>query len=414
MINTTYYPFFTTLALFLQLIGNALCASEQWAVVKVPVTDVSGKELVLSENTPYYAYYNAFPYSPDKGTDSCCRVHQLKFNELVKVHTCTDTEVECELANICCIGRNETAIKTFWALKEDFLFLDSIAPSEQLHIPSSYKIGQNPAISNHNVLTLTQPWLDKETGRIYSAGTRFVRDSLQDTMDYYSISMISNDGKSSCLKRVPRSVALIKYPTDPSQAVDLFVSILKTWTQQTDGVLPYVFGGCSHTGKRSTKSFSLISGSENVTFWQRKPVPLGALSGVDCSNLVLCVAQICGIPYFYKNTTTLTAYMKPLKKGKAVKKGDLIWFPGHVMIISDLDENKLIEASGYGAGYGDVHEITVDKVFKDIHNFSELTTAYNKEQSLELLNVQGKAVRSIPPIKLFPLKKLWKHAIVSK
>ena len=35
-----------------------------------------------------------------------------------------------------------------------------------------------------------------------------------------------------------------------------------------------------------------------------------------------------------------------------IKVGDLIYFPGHVMIVSDLAKNLFIESAGYSVGFG--------------------------------------------------------------
>ena len=409
MIKKIQHTLYVLFILGASLLGRAVTASETWALVKVPITDLTSKDLTYFEDLPY-AYYHKFPYSPEGGTNQCLRLHQLKFNELVKIHDVSENGVRCEVESFFC-RQNETDSKTFWALKEDFLFLNDLSPDTELvsHIPPPYKIGQSPSLSNHNVLTLTQPWLDQETDTTYSAGTRFVRNASQDTANSYAISMIDVQLGTSVVKHIDRSLALVTYPQDPSKAAELFVQLLKKWATTQEGILPYVWGGCSHTGNRASDDFSLVSYKDISTFWQREPVPMGTFSGFDCSGLVLCAAQICGIPYFFKNTTTMLACMKPLKEGKTLKEGDLIWSPRHVMVVSDREKNMLIEAVGYSAGYGKVHEISVDKAFKGIHNLSELTTAYEQQTPLERLNSKGVVSTTTPfTIKILSLKSLWK------
>ncbi len=69
----------------------------------------------------------------------------------------------------------------------------------------------------------------------------------------------------------------------------------------------------------------------------------------------------------------------------------------------------LIEAVGYEAGYGRVHEISIDKVFKQISTYAELVTAYQKETPLERLHSSGRPLKAVYEVKLFALKSLWNN-----
>ncbi len=397
----------------LLVLGNNIYASEEiWAVVKVPVTDLSVEKLTHFKDSSS-TYYNKFPYSPEIGRLSCARSHQLKCNELVKVHTCLENEIECEVQHFFGLDRTQQRCKKFWGLKKDFVFLQDLPCQLVLtSIPPSYTIDESPSLSNKNILTLTHPWFNQTTEETYSVGTRFVRSSSNDTKEQYAIVTLAASAETFILCYVPLSSALVEYPQDPSQAADLFVKLLQEWVHTQDGIIPYVWGGCSHTGKKVAPSFALTSErrkEESISFWTRESHEPGPLSGFDCSGLVLCAAQICGIPYFYKNTTTASQCMKALEPEELLNKGDILWCPGHLMVITDVENNLLIEAIGYGIGYGKLHEISVEKAFKEVKNFSELVATYRKGLPLERLNNKGCPTNKPTPFKILTMKSVWKN-----
>lgn len=392
--------------------SKGLSAEETWALVKVPSTDLSLGRLSRSTYSPY-AYYNEFPCAPDKGASACLRFHQLKFNELVKVRTHSAHEVKCEVQHFFYRGHDKKEYKTAWVLKEDLIFLKDLPYKSVLpHIPPPCRRNVPVSQYNKNILTLTQPWFDKKTGHTYSAGTRFVRNASADTKDSYAIFVIASDSLRSRVRHVPREVALVAYPQDIPQATALFVKILKEWAHAQEGIIPYVFGGCSYNGKIVPRGFSLIShirSGKEISYWQRKNLQQQSLSGFDCASMILCAAQICGIPYFYKNSSTLYCEMEMLKKNETIQDGDILWYSGHLMVVSDVKKNLLIEAAGYDTGYGKVHEISIDKVFKRIATYKELVAAYHKKAPLERLHSSGRSLKPIYNLKIFTLKSLWKN-----
>lgn len=388
-------------------VSTACGESGTWALVKVPNTDLSVNRLSFCKDAPY-AYYNQFPYSPYKGLSACLRIHQLKFNELVKVVTCLKDEVECEVPHFFYKGSDNKEYKTFWVLKRDLVFLKDLPSKTVLsHIPPPYRRNSSVTHLNKNVLTLTNPWFDTITRRTYSAGTRFMRCPSRDAKDRYAIFVLAGDLCRSHVSFVPRLSALVEYPKRIEQTITLFVRILKQWAHARDGIIPYVFGGCSYSSRIEPGDFSLVSHTrlgEEIAYWQRKELQQRVLSGFDCSGMILCAAQICGIPYFYKNTVTIGKYMEKLKKGEMLSEGDFIWYSGHVMVVSDSKKNLLIEAVGYESGYGRVHEIPIDKVFKHIKTYKDLVAAYEKGTPLERLHSTGRSLKMIYDLKILSLK----------
>lgn len=126
--------------------------------------------------------------------------------------------------------------------------------------------------------------------------------------------------------------------------------------------------------------------------------------------MILRGAQLCGIPYFFKNSTTLAQNLTPLQKNEDLENGDLIWFLGHVIIISDVKNNLVVEARGYEHSYGRVHEASLKTQFNNISTYEDLKKAYLEHIPLERLNLQGIVAKEIPTFKLLKLKSVWPQA----
>ncbi|MBA3751317.1 hypothetical protein H0X06_00755 [Candidatus Dependentiae bacterium] len=391
-------------------VGNKIAATDRWALVKVPSADLSAERLSRFQGLPPFSY-STFPCAPDKGFSIGFRIHQLKFNELVKVQTCLKDEVECEVQHFFYRGHDKKDYKTFWIDRKDLVFLKDLPPKEVLSsVPPPCRMSDFSYQCNKNVLTLISPWSDLRTRKTYSAGTRFMRCSAKDTKDRYAVFILDMSSFKSVVSYVPTPFALISYPQKQFQARALFVQVLKEWAHNHNGIIPYVFGGCSHNGKIISRGFSIACGlrdDEKISYWHRNHIQSQPLSGFDCSSMILCAAQICGIPYFYKNSFTLYYYMKTLKENEKLQEGDLLWYSGHVMIVSDVKKNLLIEAAGYDTGYGKVHEISIDKLFQGIKNYTELIACCKRGNELKRLHSKGHPYKSIENLKILALKSLW-------
>src|SRR5205814_4688733 len=118
----------------------------------------------------------------------------------------------------------------------------------------------------------------------------------------------------------------------------------------------------------------------DYSFYEHERDTQSPKNGFDCSGVILRAAQIAGIPYFCKNTTTIAQCLTPLKSEQQLREGDLILIKGHVMIVSDITKNLLIEARSYGHGYGKLHEISIDQVFEGIETYKDLCDAYYEKK----------------------------------
>jgi len=63
-----------------------------------------------------------------------------------------------------------------------------------------------------------------------------------------------------------------------------------------------------------------------------------AYSGFDASGLILRAAQIAGLPYFYKNSTTALANLHAVLPARLPKEGDILGAVGKglIVVVSDI------------------------------------------------------------------------------
>lgn len=301
----------------------------------------------------------------------------------------------------------------YWTLKKN------ITPIAQLR-KNNVKLSELPEPINfekhqsvgtaQTVVTLAYPYTSKELGIVLSAGTRFVttgatRDAM---LEVYALKTPSLKISTILL---PKELCIEEKERSREEHIALYLETLKLWVRENDGSIPYVWGGCS-LGKRQTADTFVIKESAptktSKQYWFEWPGHSeGTAWGLDCAGLVARTAQIAGIPYFYKNTTTLAHFLKPVNDRKELRNGDLIWIPGHVMIVSDVHKNLIIEARCYKHGFGKVHEIKLGDVFKGIPTFTRFMKAVQNHEPLQRLHKDGTVVQTVKNYKLLSIASAW-------
>ncbi len=317
------------------------------------------------------------------------RCYQLLFNEIVTIVARQDEKVKVEIPNIYFYGscRNVLQGNSFWICKKSICLLDGLKKEDGIKIPP---ITFDYLNYYNKIVTLVYPFYDPVTKKIYSAGTKFVLTG-KPKRDCYSVFIF--DSQSFCFKqtKIPKDLCLLYQAKTTQEKIDDFLFILKQWTNLDGGYIPYVWGGSSFC--------YVLQQDQNPPDWI-------AQCGFDCSCMITRAAQIAGLPYFFKNSTTLHQLCTPIQPHDFVHNGDIIWFAGHVMIVADIIKNLIIESRGYGAGFGRVHEIHISKIFQNIHTFSELINAYKKNESVWLLHADGTPRLQIKEFMIFNLKQL--------
>jgi len=362
------------------------CYSYQ-AVVVTRVADLVGEPFVPPPTTKNSAHSVKKAYQKltvtNRPNKSCLRIHQLLFNELVDIIDERDHQVCLTFRGVLCQTPATTEPQTtFWSLKSNFVRTDTLPEDIRAAIPPPIDFSNPLSTNREHIIGLAKPWYDATSKHTFSVGTRFVakkRTSKKSTTKQCTVTIVNPIKKLSYHVNIPTAVCMKDSQRNKRHA---FINILKQWAHESTPI-PYVLGGCSYVPSPH-------------------PHLITPFCGFDCSGLIVRAAQLCGLPYFFKNTYTIEHNAQAICPDQA-KNGDLLWLPGHVMIISDLKNNLLIEARGYDHGYGKVHEIAVHNVFENIANYDDLMKAIQTHTPLRRLNSAGKPIGNHTLVKIFKL-----------
>jgi len=390
-----FYLFFAFLTSFLAY-GFA-----DKAVVIVPVADLLKKS--ARELFPACSVEQAYAQLP-LGDTFCKREYQALFNEVVDVMQEVAGEVQIRLPHIIYFDKERGCYdNSYWTLRSNVIRIDELIERgvERALVPPPIS---SPLYKWHHaqyrVVTLTMPYT-QPAGRHYSAGTRFmalVHTLHDDFIECHTIDQQCNH----VVLMLPANICMWNYNTSLRERRSAFVALLKQWAHLQSGFIPYVYSGSSFIEPYYNDTCILTVSTMGEPLFTRPAIQVPA-AGLDCSCLISRAAQICGLPYFYKDSTTIERNLVPVKSLEQLQEGDVIWFPGHVMLISDIKNNCIIEARGYEAGFGKVHELPLQNIFKDICTFEQLMAAYVQHRPLTLLASNGSIRYTISRYKILSL-----------
>lgn len=402
--------------------GGALYSntSPQKAFISVPVADLTVEPYFLfsKKEKSVEEYYHKIPFSGS--WDACKRAHQLLFNEIVTVLEEHGPEVKIQISNFYFLKENESIPSdTYWMLKKNITYLEDLKQKKDdlsyIPHPISYKANNISDSYFEKIITLKKPFYDPVTKEIYSVGTRFVSvpdQEIKGTFDqgFFEVYIFDNLAKKIKTTQIPKVNCVRNYSSNPDDKIQNFVQVLRLWAYQKEGAIPYVLGGWSWTITCPTNDYEILQEKESSNYSiHRKKWPQISKTGFDCMGVIGRAAQVCDIPFYIKNTTTLLQNLEPLKKGEDIQEGDIIWYPGHVMVISSLKKNLIIEARGYERGYGKVQEISLENTIKEIKNFTELKNRYLEAKPITILYSDGRPWKTFKHFKILRIKSIWKN-----
>jgi len=413
------------------LVGSPLVGSPLVGSPQVKNSIASNKK---SKHSSYEAYktYETYENLPLEAKEVfyCKRIHQLLFNETVEILEETKKEVKIKILNSFYSDKYGIKQSTYWARKKDFILFDKLKKKklDLSYIPHPIRYNQTNIKNNKNIITLKLPFFDKITDQTYSAGTRFViapfifpslfSPILSSDKSQYSTNNFSNnpfeikvyifDKKSLSFKTtlIPKNIYVHNTQNSNTEKRKSFISLLKSWANSDDGFIPYVWGGCSFTHlckekykekckeNKTSQIHKKSKSGKDITIYIKKDFKTNPIPGIDCSGLVLRATQICNIPYFYKNSSTANKRLKKVNNIKDLKNGDLIFYSGHIIVVSDKKNNKIIEAKTIKHGYGKVHEISLEEAFDGIKTYEDLFKIKKQKKVLKRKNKDGTIVQT--------------------
>lgn len=344
--------------------------------------------------------YTSTAIAPYKNDYSLCyRCHQGLFNECYTLLSRTTDEIELN-TQMLFYGVHpltEQKLSTFWTLARNGQTLQELKKQgiDITAIPYPKRSSKN--------LILIFPWHNDTTHTTFSAGTRFVRASSYDNESQCAIRCIDFKQKTTSILFIPRALCRIEEQQSFIQKRKNFIDLLTQWTDQSSGIIPYVWGGSSFTNYYENIPATL--NKNNGRFSWSRPEKYTPHRGFDCSELIYRAAHIAGITYPYKTTGVAQQFLPPFTPADTLEEGDLFWIPGHIMVISSLKNNELIEACGYKSGYGKVQRIPLARRFAGIKSYDDLLKAYFAKQPLKILNKAGEVMETYKEFKILKLKE---------
>jgi hypothetical protein len=369
----------------------------------VPVVDLVAKPFSVSKNKSIAALYEGISISPERGKDSCLRVHQGIFNEQVTILGYQNEQVHIELTN--CFSQPMPGLQCpvqFWT-RADWV----ISHEELDHIGIDHTIFPYPIRydscyqSSEEYITLIMPWYDLVTDSLYSAGTRFV--IINDLPEGYAIVLYNYQTQHTASSIVPKSIALPGSFKTADEQKKAFVELLQIWCSLDDAI-PFVWGGTSFSYVCcDDKALLEQEYKDGVVraYWNRPAIKQRPYSGFDASGFIMRAAQIVGAPFFCLNSTTVSHNLRSLQHHEALEEGDILWTPGYVAVVGSIERNELIEAQGYARGYGKMHALKLHNKFANIYSWNDFLYSYERGLPLQSLNKDGYIVNTIPKYILY-------------
>jgi hypothetical protein len=379
------------------------------AFVIVPYADVLNN-LQRGTQKEVAHFYNTIPLSPTNPNPQWPRIHQVIFNETVSVLQEQDGQAQVQI-NSCFLfdqTGNKTPLKG-WVLSSALYPKKRAVINQHIHAfpePIDYQQARKWL---SNTVVIYEPWVNQKTGVIYSAGTRFIHYGNDDDSDFYRIIFFDTSKNALDAAYIPKYIALLEKKRTPPEQLALFLNILHQWSSYHLPIA-YVFGGSTFTRLTRTNVYVAPHEAIGINCWNCYDRDEKPVAGLDCSGLLLRAAQIAGMPYYFKNTTTILRGLKALTEQDSLSVGDLVWTAGHVIAVSSLMPPKLTEAAGYGRGYGIVHTLNLSKRFAQITNWHELLSLQFTQRIPLSLNANGSFADSNNPIVFLRLASLWDTA----
>lgn len=384
------------------------------ALTVVPVADLLGNSLKVMGAGNISQSYQTLPVDDRAKGNATLRIHQVVFNERVEIIDHKEDEVHVRIPNVFYQNQQHTtAQNSFWALKKNFIPLSRLRAHaiDVSKIPLPIDFAHPEAYNTQPIVTLAFPFNDAQTQRVFSAGTRFVYEPTKSNASAYHVYMLTTDQKKLLLVPIPAHLCIANDELKtPQEKVERFVELIQSWAHLNDGVIPYVWGGCSLTTYIPHLTFEEKTATfygNKLSYFELRNYNQSIKTGFDCAGMVSRAAQVCGMPYFFKNTATLARFLKPITATAHVKNGDLIWIPGHVLVVSNRAHNMIIEARSYAHGYGKIQEIPLHKTFHGIHTFDQLEYAFFNHIPLRRLDSKGNIIAQIGDIQLLNIASIW-------
>ncbi len=398
-----------TFSLILLLLSNHLYGTFRPvpAVCIVPVADLLSQKFSITGKYSLDEQYAFLPLSEKQPAAVCCRATQLLFNERVTIVDQQGEQCYVETPfwhlKTSSFQSPSTRNNRFWTLKKNLLPLSKIKSEDEMSIPPT-----DPETSLEKIITLLLPWSCFETNNSYSAGTQFIATGQENGQ--YRITLYDPQ-RSECVESfLPKTLCVISKKRSDKQKRELFLTTVQRWAHGIPHSIPYVLGGASILDTFKDAPFyekKMKVGKTKGTAFFRTECTSIPHTGVDCSGLIRLACKVAGIPLTATNSKSIAHSLFELGPKSVPQNGDILFWKGHIAVISDKKQGLLIEARGYEHGYGLVQEIPYNNELKGIGTTNELMNAFIQKKSIQRLDRQGhyrETITNLTILSLLPSK----------
>lgn len=376
------------LIIFYMLMPLAIHA--QKALITKPVSDLFGSPRTTTTPIPY-AQQHAY------GT-LCPRLHQLLQHDVVEIIQQGPHYTQVRVPDFWYQTRiAPERCADFWIHNNDLLREKNIALDDWCKLTGQTGKKQSPA----PFVTLIAPWYCKQLRTTFATGTKFYCTQAQKKPDNYHVYTLHPKHHTVQTIAIPQHCVYEPTAHTLDERFAYYQQLIKAWSTHNK-IIPYVWGGCSMQYTCPDNRYHAVQHTDNKVY-RRLNEPVQK-TGVDCAGLIMLAARTAGLPYPLKNTTTI---VRNGSETKAVELeiGDILWVPGHVLLVIDPHKGMLLEASHYTHGIGCVRSVHISKLFTAINSFADLEHAVKKKIPLKRQNRDGNVYQEIKQAKLISMRK---------
>lgn len=359
---------------------NSLSTKSEPGICIVPTADLVSSAFTPLSGLSIFEQYKKIPLSEDV-IKFCFRNTQLLYNQPVTIITQKNEQTLIEapcwyLMNGPIILKN----RQFWTLSKNVIAVRDLSPEQHNTIPDDTR----------DTVILESPYYDAATDSLYSAGTRFVVHKRH--VRHFTVQLCTPDKQGVQTCQIPRSLCVKQNRRSTKRM--LFLELLQKWTRRPFYPIPYVLGGASIGKSLTTTTFKEIKQKGTISY-EWPDFTDYPYQGLDCSGMIRLACNITGIPMEATNSKSIAYTLKKLPLNAQVQAGDILYWKGHIAVISNTEKGLLIEARGYNHGYGYVHEIPYHEQLKGIVTTDDLVKAYRTGVPITRIDKEGKARQTI-------------------
>jgi len=244
-----------------------------------------------------------------------------------------------------------------------------------------------------------------------------VRIPDNDDEIYYGIAILD---ETPLVSRIPKDSCFVcSSDTSPKKRVATFVQTLRSWADDAEGIVPYLWCGHSFTGKIKDEGYTIERGmffGRSTQYWARKNMNVFPAAGLNCATSVLRAALACGIPYFYRTTDQLFRNRDNIcmPRGGTIRNGFVMIYmgdvhPGRVLVVSDVENNEAVSAAGYEytTHGGKMRRYKLDELFENVRTYKDFEKLYAQGDHFILKHFRPGATRVVREFRIFDIYRLF-------